>query len=279
MKKIVFILIAIFMVAFTTQRTFAYTFIDDNNAIATDSPYAITFTTDELDVDYTFVHIKIAPTSGYNFFGSFVMNFINFFDDERLADYTTLYMDGFIGTFPNQIPNFVSAASVKQYSSTNVLKQSIPIANYPGDPGIVSLRFNQVANYSDYYVVTVLLDNDFIPSEYVNSIMQANADIKIEVSTITEAQYQEIYQEGYDDAVFEIGAEYDLLIAQILALEAQVEDLEQQLILDPSETSESYTSIDFLEANIIYIIITIGATLLIGVKLGSLKKKRYKNFR
>ncbi|MDX9692511.1 MAG: hypothetical protein RBT45_08640 [Acholeplasmataceae bacterium] len=280
MKKLILILIAIAMVAFTAQSTYAYTFIDDNNAIASDSPYAITYTTEELDETYDFIRIKIAPTPGYNFFGSYVINLINIYDDERLADYTTLYMDGFIGTFPNQIPNFVSAAVVEQYSSTNTLKQSIPIATYQGDPAVVSLRFNQIANYSDYYVITVVLDTtEYNAADYVNSLLPDGANKKIEISTITEAQYQSIFQEGYDEAVFEIGAEYDLLIAQILELEEYIEDLELQLQITPEETGTNYTSVDFLEANIIYVVLALGATLLVGVKLGSLKKRRYKNFR
>jgi hypothetical protein len=279
MKKIIFILIAILAVACLSQTTYAYTFIDDNNAIASDSPYAVTFTTEELDSNYTFVHLKIAPTPGYNFFGAFVINLINIYNDERLASYTTLYMDGYIGTFPNLIPNFISAASVKQYSPTHVLKQSIPIASYQGNPAVVSLRFNQVANYSDYYVVTVLLDNEYSPSDYVSSLLPDGANKKIEISTITEAQYQSIYQEGYDAALSEIDAEYDLLINLILELEAYIDELEQQLAVAPEETGTVYSTVDFLEDNLIYIILILGAVLLVGVKLGSLKKRRYKSFR
>lgn len=281
MKKFVFILVAILTVACLSQKTYAYTFTEHDNALASDSPYSITYSVEEFDSSWNKVVIKLAPLPGYDFDGAYVISIFNLFNDENLAPYDMHIQNGWIGQFPNVIPNYESASRVELYGANDQMKQRFHVAAYPGDPGLVIVRFYNLGPFTatDYFKITIYVDSEVEVNGFINSLLSDSSGKMIRVSSISQAEYSEIYFLGKNAALAEINSEYDFLINQIIELEANIDELEQQLAIAPNETGTVYSTIDFLEDNLIYTILILGAVLLLGVKLGSLKRRRYKSFR
>jgi hypothetical protein len=278
MKKILFILIAILAIACLSQQTYAYTFTEHDNALASDSPYAVTYTETVFSGQYNKIKLKLAPTSGYNFFGSYVMTIFNLYDDERLAPFDMLVQNGWIGEFPNQIPNYESAYVVELFTSANQLKQRIDIASYQGDPSLVMLRFNFLASETDYYVITLYLDVEENTSDFITHIMSNASGKMIRLSSVTQEEYNRIYAEGYLDAQNEITSNYDSLIQSILEYQQYIALLEAQLDATPTPGGETVSSSDFIEQNIIYFLLGGIMVFALGMYVGQ-KKKRYKRYR
>jgi hypothetical protein len=274
MKKL-FILSGLMLIALCmTSYSYAYTYVEHDNVIATDSPYAITYTEEAFSVDWNKVELILSPTTGYNFYGSYVMTIFNLFDDVRLAPHDTLFQDGWIGTFPNQIPNYVSVFKVELFSNEDVLKQKINVAAYQGDIAMFMARFNLTAAADDYFVITILLDAEIDTAQFVTSIMQDSSDIMIRVNSISVEEYNRIFAEGYIAAQNEIETNYDDLIAEIVQLQADIALLESQLDDVPETGSPMISNTDFISDNLGYILIIAVGVLAFGIWLGS-RKKRY----
>lgn len=274
MKKILAIIVLSFITLSFAQTTYAYTFIEHDNALASDSPYAITYTEEVFDSQYNKIELKLAPTSGYNFYGSYVMTIFNLYDDIRLAPYDMLIQDGWIGEFPNQVPNFISANIVELFSSTSQLKQKINIASYQGDPDVVMLRFNFLASPTDYYVITFYLDAEESTSDFMTEIMSDVSGKMIRLSSVTQEEYNRIYAEGYMDAQSEIEANYDELIASIIEYQEYIAILEAQLADTPQTGDETVSEADVINNYMIYLIVGAVVIFALGLYMGS-KKKRY----
>ena len=277
MKKIVLLLIlSLAAIVVSFDQTYAYVFTDDYNAIASDSPYAITYTTDYYNDDYQYVHIKIAPTPGYTFYGNFVITFFNIYDDPRLAPYDTVYQDGFISEF---IPNLVSPTYVRHFNSNDEVRDLERIAFYQGDPSRIMIRFNNIAAEDDYYVFTVLLSTDYTASSYVSSLMNTANDYLVRFSMISPEEYDVIYDQGYADALAQIQAEYDLLVTEIIDVQEENQLLSSQIDdYVTGDISTDMTATDFISENVGYILLSAIALIALGMSLGSKKKRKYKKY-
>lgn len=275
MKKFIFILVAILAVACLSQKTYAYTFTEHDNALASDSPYSITFTEEEFDSNWNKVVIKIAPQPGYNFYGAYVISIFNLFNDENLAPYDMLVQNGWIGQFPNAIPNLESAFRVELFNDENQMKQRFNIAAYQGDPDLVVVRFNFIFTATDYFKITIYVDSEVEVNGFINSILSDSSGKMIRVSSVSLEEYNRIYSEGYGDAQIEINTNYDNLISSILEYQEQIALLESQLQDNPLPGNEAVSRTEFIENNLIYIILMGVVIFALGMYAGQ-KKKRYK---